>query len=564
MVGAGIISDVQSAIPIIMGSNIGTCVTNSFIALTLAGNPNEFKRAFAAATLNDGFNLLTTLVLLPIEIIFGVEAKISYLLSTAILPKDGSTVNVNFIGVIINPVTDLFIRLNNTAVNKIADGDMSVTLTALRCCGFSTVISPEMNSTLMANILTWPGYTTSSDFLSLDNVTVNNISYSGYLLINGTLNKNETFCQKCTYWCMPMLRSFGDAGTGLFWIILSIVVLIASLFSIVKVASLLISGPIAKGVNKALNASFPGKFAPLTEIVLFFVSFGLTLIVQSSNIVTATLVPLCGIGMITVDRVFVMTLGSNIGTTVTGILSAFTTPPSTLQKSLQLAFVYTLFNTLGTIMWLPIRILRLPKIYSRVLGEAVFNYRWFLYVYVLGVYFIGPLILLGIALIPHWIGLAIIGLPLIAIGLFLFIVALLRHFAPNVLPAKLKSFDWLPVGLRSLKPYDNKMKKLRCCRPKKKIVIEHRMSNAGKMEEVYVEKEEAPEFIPNVIRRLSAIDSLVTEARHFSKQNTLDDISSHPSMRRRSTLTGILEKDTELSGLEKSIKDISIFLTCPL
>ena len=47
MVGAGIIPDVQSAIPIIMGSNIGTCVTNSLIALTLAGDPMEFKRAFS-------------------------------------------------------------------------------------------------------------------------------------------------------------------------------------------------------------------------------------------------------------------------------------------------------------------------------------------------------------------------------------------------------------------------------------------------------------------------------------------------------------------------------------
>ena len=47
MVGAGIIPDVQSAIPIIMGSNIGTCVTNSLIALTLAGDPNEFRRAFS-------------------------------------------------------------------------------------------------------------------------------------------------------------------------------------------------------------------------------------------------------------------------------------------------------------------------------------------------------------------------------------------------------------------------------------------------------------------------------------------------------------------------------------
>lgn len=110
-----------------------------------------------------------------------------------------------------------------------------------------------------------------------------------------------------------MLNAFGDAGTGLFWILISIIVLIASLFSIVKVASLIITGPIAKLVGLALNANLPGKFKWATQVILFVVAFLITLIVQSSNIVTATLVPLCGIGMISLQRVYVMTLGSNIG-----------------------------------------------------------------------------------------------------------------------------------------------------------------------------------------------------------------------------------------------------------
>lgn len=93
MVGAGIISDVKSAIPIIMGSNIGTCVTNSFIALTMAGDPNEFKRAFSAATLNDGFNLLTTAILLPIEIIFGMLNTMSLALTNALLKGDNVSVS---------------------------------------------------------------------------------------------------------------------------------------------------------------------------------------------------------------------------------------------------------------------------------------------------------------------------------------------------------------------------------------------------------------------------------------------------------------------------------------
>lgn len=538
MVGAGIISDVKSSIPIIMGSNIGTCVTNSFVALTLGGDANEFKRAFSAATLNDGFNLLTTSILLPIEILFGVLDKLSFLLTKAFLPNPSSTTasDVNFIGALVNPIIDLFIKLNSTAVDAIAQGNRNLTQTALRCCGESYKISLEKNVTLIYAIQKWDSYANSlSGLVNLNNVTVDDISFDSYMLIYGHLNKNESVCVECTYWCMPMLRAFGDGGTGLFWILLSIVVLIASLFSIVKLASMLISGPIAKCVNKALNCNFPGKCKPFTEVALFLMSFVITLFVQSSNIVTATLVPLCGIGMISLNRVFVMTLGSNIGTTVTGILSAFTTPPSTLQKSLQLGFVYTLFNSFGTLFWLPIPKLRVPKMYARSLGELVFKYRWLLYVYVAGLYFIGPLIILGVALIPHWIGLAIFGIPLLLLLLFLLIVRLLRKFVPNILPDVLKDFSWLPMWLRSLEPYDKKIKLLKCCRPKKKIVIERRFSKEGDMEEFILEKDDTAEFIPMVIRRLSAIDSIVAEAlievrRHTkSPSNSSQESDQHPN-----------------------------------
>ena len=148
------------------------------------------------------------------------------------------------------------------------------------------------------------------------------------------------------------------------------------------------------------------------------------------------------------------------GTTVTGILSAFTSPSSTLKKSLQLAFVYTFFNTLGVLFWLPIPPLRFPKRYSRKLGSVVFQYRWFIYCYVSALYFIGPLIMLGLALIPMWIGLAIVGIPLILAGLALLIIMLLRRFVPKVLPEKLKDFGWLPLWMRSLKPYDEKFKRM--------------------------------------------------------------------------------------------------------
>ena len=408
MVGAGIIPDVKSAVPIIMGANIGTCVTNSFIALTLARHPEEFKRAFSAATLNDGFNLMTTAVLLPIEILTGFLYTVSHKLTDAFpLSNAAAIAQINFMSGILNPVTNLFILLNETSVDLLSKGNKDLKNVALRCC-------------------------------ELD------------------VEKNKCV-KECAYWCMPMLRAFGDGGTGLFWILFSLFVLLASLFAIVKVFSLLIVGPIAKGVTKALNLSFPGRFKWLTQLILFVIAIFSTIVVQSSNIITATLVPLCGIGIISLQKVFVMTLGSNIGTTVTGILTAFTQPPSAVKKALQLAIVYTFFNTLGVIFWLPIPYLRFPKTYAKKLGEIVFNYRWFLYAYILCLFFIFPLIVFGLALIPFWIGLSVLLFLLVVFFIPLIEIKLLQVKFPNLLPDDLKNFNKLPIWLRSLNPYDEKL-----------------------------------------------------------------------------------------------------------
>jgi len=44
---------IELAIPIIMGANIGTSITNTIASLPQIKRDNEFKRAFAAATVHD-------------------------------------------------------------------------------------------------------------------------------------------------------------------------------------------------------------------------------------------------------------------------------------------------------------------------------------------------------------------------------------------------------------------------------------------------------------------------------------------------------------------------------
>jgi sodium-dependent phosphate cotransporter len=70
--------------------------------------------------------------------------------------------------------------------------------------------------------------------------------------------------------------------------------------------------------------------------------------VQSSSIFTSTLTPLVGMGIITLERMYPFTLGSNIGTTITGIMAALTsTTAIELRNSLQIALCHTFFNILG-------------------------------------------------------------------------------------------------------------------------------------------------------------------------------------------------------------------------
>lgn len=66
LVGGGVLN-VANAIPIIMGSNIGTSVTNTLASLTQINRNIEFQRSFSAAVVHDFFNLLAVVVIFPLQ-----------------------------------------------------------------------------------------------------------------------------------------------------------------------------------------------------------------------------------------------------------------------------------------------------------------------------------------------------------------------------------------------------------------------------------------------------------------------------------------------------------------
>tara|TARA_Y100000588_G_scaffold393837_1_gene511496 strand:- start:33491 stop:34609 length:1119 start_codon:yes stop_codon:yes gene_type:complete len=74
MVSGGAVT-LSGAIPMIMGANIGTTVTNTIVSIGHINRGNEFKRAFSASTVHDFFNILAVLILFPLEVAFGFIEK---------------------------------------------------------------------------------------------------------------------------------------------------------------------------------------------------------------------------------------------------------------------------------------------------------------------------------------------------------------------------------------------------------------------------------------------------------------------------------------------------------
>jgi len=66
LVGGNAIS-VANAIPIIMGANIGTSVTNTLVSIAHLNRSTEFRRSFAASIIHDFFNFLAVLVIFPLQ-----------------------------------------------------------------------------------------------------------------------------------------------------------------------------------------------------------------------------------------------------------------------------------------------------------------------------------------------------------------------------------------------------------------------------------------------------------------------------------------------------------------
>jgi solute carrier family 34 (sodium-dependent phosphate cotransporter) len=297
LVGAGTL-DVSLAVPMIMGANIGTTVTNTLASLGSIRRPDEFRRAFAAATMHDFFNLLAVVVLMPLELLTGFFSRSAIAL---------------------------------TEVLRSSEVDVTAGSSPLRT-------AVKLPVRLLGELLTSIGL-------------------------------------------IDLVAAVLTLAVGLGLIFLALTQITRNMRELVK-------GSVERAMNRVV-----GRGGGSVGIV---VGILVTVAVQSSSITTSILVPLVAAGILTVRSAYPITLGANVGTTVTALIASLAV---TRAEGLTIALVHTLFNVTALALVFPVRRIReIPILLAERLADVAMRHRSLIGGYLLGTFIIIPL--LGIFLLP--------------------------------------------------------------------------------------------------------------------------------------------------------------------
>jgi sodium-dependent phosphate cotransporter len=272
-----------NAVPMIMGANVGTTVTNTLVSLAHMRRAGEFQRAFAVATVHDFFNLISVAVLLPLELWTGMLQRSASWLAGLMTGWGGVAYD--------SPIKGLL----KSAVVPIKGG-----------------ISLAGGSSQLQAIL--------------------------LLAVSGVL-------------------------------------IVVSLMLLVRVMRVAMQSRVESFVTGALERH--GWIGMIVGAVS-------TVMVQSSSITTSLLVPLAGARLITLRQAFPITIGANLGTTVTALLASLAATGQYAVTGVTIALVHLLFNTCGTLLIYPFeRIRRVPLAAAATLASAATRSRRWALVYVL-------------------------------------------------------------------------------------------------------------------------------------------------------------------------------------
>lgn len=338
--GSDIEVALYAAIPVIMGSNMGTTITNAIVAIAHISDEDEFKRAFTVATVHDIFNTLTVLILFPIQVYTNFLGKSALFLSK--LVSGGSVASFNSpLKFLVKPQVDLIEKLMHIDLISVfvVFFVISFVLFLLIKMFISNVVASLKKAKMLFYILVF--------YIAV----IFSLSFKFHDFIFG-----------------PSFSIF----------ILGMFLLFIALISFVKVTKSFTSGKLELLFN---------NFVFKTPLRAFLVGLILTCIIQSSSVTTSIMVPLAGAGILNVIQVFPYALGANIGTTITAILAAISLGD---VSAIAVAFSHVIFNVLGASILYPFRIV--PIFLAKKYASLISIHKLLPIVFVVIIFFVIPIL----------------------------------------------------------------------------------------------------------------------------------------------------------------------------
>jgi len=108
---------IRGAIFMVMGANIGTTVTAKLVSLGHITRKAEFRRAFAASSVHDTFNLITVAILFPLEYFFFVLEHLASWMGRIFVDVTGIAKPDNYLKMITKPAIEWISEsLNNQPI----------------------------------------------------------------------------------------------------------------------------------------------------------------------------------------------------------------------------------------------------------------------------------------------------------------------------------------------------------------------------------------------------------------------------------------------------------------
>jgi sodium-dependent phosphate cotransporter len=189
-------------------------------------------------------------------------------------------------------------------------------------------------------------------------------------------------------WIRDTIASWGwETAEGAVLLVLGIGLIFLALWMITRQMKSVMSGRIENAINGILSRG--------AGAAALIVGFLMTVAVQSSSITTSILVPLVAAGVLTLRNAFPVTLGANVGTTVTALLASIAADSS---DALVIAMAHLTFNVVGILIfypWPPLR--NIPLQLASWTAAAAVRHKSLVAGYVIGLFIVLPLAILLIA-----------------------------------------------------------------------------------------------------------------------------------------------------------------------